>query len=165
VLKLARAQWTLVAALIVIVALASVLVLQPHTTVTSIPTTTTTTATSTTSVPCQSPKLMSDLAIGNCLDARINVATRQMDSKLREESVYFHYDSRSRDWRVARKTQSTYLAYVRQECVAQAHPYQSGTIVPILYSECELSFFGQRLHDIERALTTFQGGGEAESTS
>lgn len=68
-----------------------------------------------------------------------------MDTSLREESVYLHYASRSQDWRVARRTQSTFMFYAHEECLAEANPYQPGTIVPILCGECALGLYNQRL--------------------
>jgi hypothetical protein len=67
--------------------------------------------------------------------------------------------------RVAERTQSTFVAYAREECLAEANPYQPGTIVPILYGECVFGFYDQRLAYLHHAIATFQSGGEAQSHS
>ena len=126
--KPTRVQWSVVVALAMVVALIAVLVLRPEKTAT-------TSVSSTTTLPCASAQLTSDYLIDQCLESKIRVVTVQMDSLLRKESVYFRYAAMSQDWRVAQRTQSTFMTYAREECLAQANPYQPGTIVPILYGE------------------------------
>jgi hypothetical protein len=81
------------------------------------------------------------------------------------ESVYFHYGSLSQDRRVAQRTQSTFMAYARDECLAQANPYQPGTIVPILFGECVLDFYHQRLHYLRDTIASLKRGGESRNAS
>ena len=88
-----------------------------------------------------------------------------MESSLRDESDYFHYATRSQDRRVAQRTQSTFTSYAREECLALTNPYQSGTIVPILYGECVLGFEHQRLDYLRHAITSFKKGGESQKAS
>jgi hypothetical protein len=88
-----------------------------------------------------------------------------MESSLRDESDYFHYATRSQDRRVAQRTQSTFTSYAREECLALTNPYQSGTIVPILYGECVLGFDHQRLDYLRHAITSFKKGGESQKAS
>jgi len=118
--------------------------------------------TTTTTLPCSSAKLSSDSQIDQCLESIIRVQTTQMDSLLRQESVFFHYASKLQDWHVAQRTQATFLSYARQECLAEANPYQQGTIVPILFGECEVGFYGQRLVFLHNAIAIFKRGGEAQ---
>jgi hypothetical protein len=88
-----------------------------------------------------------------------------MNSLLRKESIYFHYASTAQDRRVAQRTQSTFRSYARQECLAEANPYQPGTIVPILYGECLIGLDNQRLVALRHAIASFVKGGEAQATS
>jgi hypothetical protein len=37
------------------------------------------------------------------------------------------------------------MFYAHEECLAEANPYQPGTIVPILCGECALGLYNQRL--------------------
>ena len=124
-----------------------------------------TTVITTTTLPCSNPKLASDVQIDQCLESAIKVQTAQMTSLLRDESSYFHYASAAQDWRVAQRTQSTFRSYARQECLAEANPYQSGTIVPIIYGECVIGLDNQRLAFLRRAVASFKKGGEAQATS
>jgi uncharacterized protein YecT (DUF1311 family) len=145
------------AALVIGAVLAFVLPI-PDTTVTAGVTTTTT-------VPCSSSVLESDVQIDQCLKSTIRVKTAQMETSLRDESVFFHYASKVQDWRVAQRTQTTFMSYARQECLTQANPYQPGTIVPIIYGECVIGFYNQRLTDLRDAIASFKRGGEAQATS
>lgn len=145
------------AALVIGAVLAFVLPI-PDTTVTAGVTTTTT-------VPCSSSSLESDVQIDQCLESTIRSKTAQMETSLRGESVFFHYASKVQDWRVAQRTQSTFMSYARQECLAQANPYQPGTIVPIIYGECVIGFYNQRLTYLRDAIASFKRGGEAQATS
>jgi len=156
--KPTRVQWSVLVALVVIVALVAVLVLRPEKTVTR-------SASTTTTLPCASAQLTSDYEIDQCLGSKIRVMTVQMDSLLRMESVYFHYASHARDWRVARRTQSTFMTYARGECLAQANPYQPGTIVPILFGECVLGFYHQRLHYLRDTIAALKKGEESRNAS
>ncbi len=151
-------QWSVVVALVVVVALIAVLVLRPEKTAT-------TSVSSTTTLPCASAQLTSDYEIDQCLESKIRFVTVQMDSLLRKESVYFRYAARSQDWRVAQRTQSTFMTYAREECLAQANPYQPGTIVPILYGECVVGFYNQRLHYLRDTIASFKKGGESRNAS
>jgi hypothetical protein len=116
----------------------------------------------TTTLPCSSAKLASDYQIDQCLESIIRVRTAQMDMLSREESDYFRYTTTIKDLRVARRIQSTFTSYARQECLAEANPYQTGTIVPILFGECEIGFFDQRLVVLRNAIAIFKRGGEAQ---
>jgi uncharacterized protein YecT (DUF1311 family) len=116
-------------------------------------------------VPCQSPKLKSDYQIDQCLVTQMKIATSRMNSSLRKESDFFRYATRKQDWRVAHRTQITFMAYAREVCLAETNPYSSGTIEPILYGECALKLFHQRLAEIRRAITSFQDGGESQRSS
>ena len=139
----------------VIAGLSVVLLLDPVSTVAAPRATTTT-------VPCQSPRLSNDSQIDQCLVSGIRSMTRRMNTALRKESAYLHYPSRSQDWRVARRAQATFVAYVREECLAEANPYQPGTIVPILYGECVIGLYQQRLANIDAVITSFRKGGESQ---
>jgi hypothetical protein len=88
-----------------------------------------------------------------------------MDSLLRDESVFFHYASTVQDWRVARRTQSTFMSYAREECLAGTKPYQPGTIVPILYGECVIAMYDQRVVLLHYAIASFKKGEEAQGTT
>jgi len=147
-----------VVAVIVLVGLAASLLLRPATSVSA-------SVVTTTSVPCSSKQLTSDYLIDQCLESKIRAKTAQMDSLLREESVFFHYASTVQDWRVARRTQSTFMSYAREECLAEANPYQPGTIVPILYGECVIGMYDQRVVYLHRAIASFKKGGEAQGTT
>jgi hypothetical protein len=57
------------------------------------------------------------------------------------------------------------MAYAREVCLAETNPYASGTIEPILYGECALRLFHQRLDEIRHVITSFQNGGEAQRSS
>ena len=57
------------------------------------------------------------------------------------------------------------MSYARQECLAQANPYQPGTIVPIIYGECVIEFYNQRLTYLRDAIASFKRGAEAQATS
>ena len=151
-------QWSVVVTLVVVVALVAVLVLRPDKTAT-------TSVSSTTTQPCASAQLTSDYEIDQCLESKIRFVTVQMDSLLRKESVYFRYAARSQDWRVAQRTQSTFMTYAREECLAQANPHQPGTIVPILYGECVVGFYNQRLHYLRDTIASFEKGGESRNAS
>ena len=151
-------QWSAVVALVVVVALVAVLVLRPENIVTR-------SASTTTTLSCASARLTSDYEIDQCLEAKIRVANIQMDSLLRRESIFFLYASHAQDWRVARRTQSTFMAYAREECLAQANPYQPGTIVPILFGECVLGLYHQRLHYLRDTIASLKKGGEARNVS
>jgi uncharacterized protein YecT (DUF1311 family) len=118
-----------------------------------------------TTVPCQSPKLKSDYQIDRCLVSQMKIATSQMNASLREESDFFRYATRKQDWRVAHHTQTTFMAYARETCLAETNPYSSGTIEPILYGECALQLFHQRLAEIRRAISDFRNGGESQRSS
>lgn len=148
-------QLSVVVASIVIAALTTFILLRPETSVAS-PLVTTTT------VPCQSPRLSSDYQIDKCLESRIRSMTGRMNSSLRKESISLHYATRSQDWRVARRTQATFVTFAREECLSQAHPYQPGTFVPVLYGECVLQLYQQRLDYIDRVITSFRNGGESQ---
>ena len=113
-------------------------------------------------VPCQSPKLKTDYSIDQCLVTQMKIATSRMNATLREESNFFRYATRKQDWRVAHRTQATFMAYARETCLAETNPYSSGTIEPILYGECALQLFHQRLAEIRRAITDFRNGGESQ---
>jgi uncharacterized protein YecT (DUF1311 family) len=119
----------------------------------------------TTTLTCQSPQLNSDFQIDQCLESEIRSLTSQMNSLLRKESVYLRYASRAQDWRVAQRTQATFVAYAREECLSQANPYQSGTIVPIIFGECVIQLYQQRRDNIEGVLASFRHGGESQRTS
>jgi uncharacterized protein YecT (DUF1311 family) len=118
-----------------------------------------------TTVPCQSPKLKSDYRIDQCLVTQMKIATSQMNASLHKESDFFRYATRKQDWRVAHRTQATFMAYARETCLAETNPYSSGTIEPILYGECALQLFHQRLAEIRRAITDFRNGGESQRSS
>jgi uncharacterized protein YecT (DUF1311 family) len=128
-------------------------------------TTVATTVDTTTTLPCSNSKLASDVQIDQCLESKIRVKTAQMDSLLRDESVYFHYASTVQDWRVARRTQSTFISFARQECLAEANPYQPGTIVPIIYGECVIGMYDQRVVYLHHAIASFKNRGEAQGTT
>jgi uncharacterized protein YecT (DUF1311 family) len=116
-------------------------------------------------VPCQSARLKTDYEIDRCLVTQMKIATSQMNSSLRTESDFFRYATRRQDWRVAHRTQATFMAYAREVCLAETNPYSSGTIEPILYGECALQLFHQRLAEIRRAIASFQHGGESQRSS
>jgi uncharacterized protein YecT (DUF1311 family) len=141
-----------------VVALIAVLVLRPEKTAT-------TSVSSTTTLPCASAQLTSDYLIDQCLESKIRVVSVQMDSLLRKESVYFRYAAKSQDWRVAQRTQSTFMTYAREECLAQVNPYQPGTIVPILYGECVFGFYNQRLRYLRDTIASLKKGGESRNAS
>lgn len=147
-----------VVALVIIIGLTIVIFVRPQNTVASPRVTTTT-------VPCQSAQLTSDYQIDNCLEASIRTMNTKMNMSLRKESRYLRYGSPAQDWRVVRRTQSTFIAFSRSECLSQANPYQPGTIVPILYGECVLQLYHQRLDDIKRVLEFFRHGGESRPAS
>jgi hypothetical protein len=128
-------------------------------------TTVTASVVTTTTLPCSSSKLTSEAKIDQCLVAKIRVQTAQMSSLLRDESVFFRYASTAQDWRVAQRTQSTFLSYARQECLSEANPYQPGTIVPVLYGECVIGFYNQRVVYLRHAIASFKKGGEAQAAS
>ena len=121
--------------------------------------------TTTTTLACQSSKLSNDFQIDQCLEAHMRSMTARMTSSLRRESDFLRYSSHQQDWRVAQRTQATFVAYAREECLSQANPYQPGTIVPILYGECIVQLDRQRLGTINRALASFRHGGESQSNS
>jgi uncharacterized protein YecT (DUF1311 family) len=121
--------------------------------------------TTTTTLACQSKKLTTDYEIDQCLTTHIRAMTTRMESALRKESVYLRYGSKSKDWRVAQRTQSTFVAYAHEECLTQSNPYQPGTIVPILYGECVVALYDQRLDYIDQTITTFKNGGAAQGSS
>jgi uncharacterized protein YecT (DUF1311 family) len=148
-------QLFVVVALAVIAAVTIFVLLRPATTVASHHVTTTT-------IACQSPRLNSDYQIDQCLEKGIRSMSRRMTASLQKESVYLRYASPSQDWRVAQRTQATFVVYVRDECLSQANPYRSGTIVPILYGECVLQLYQQRLDNIQRVLASFRHGGESQ---
>ena len=87
-----------------------------------------------------------------------------MNTLLRKESVYFRYASKPRDWRVAEKTQATFMSYAREECLAQVNPYRTGTISPILYGECVLGFYNQRVTYLRDTIASFENGGESRTS-
>jgi uncharacterized protein YecT (DUF1311 family) len=147
----------LVAVLVMVVPISGVVAFRPSTA--SAGTTTTTT------LPCQSKKLTTDYEIDQCLTSNIRAMTTRMETALRKESVYLRYGSRSKDWRVAQRTQSTFVAYAHDECLAQSNPYQPGTIVPILYGECVVTLYKQRLNYIDQTITSFKNGGEARDSA
>jgi uncharacterized protein YecT (DUF1311 family) len=118
-----------------------------------------------TTVPCQSAKLKTDYQIDQCLVTQMKIATSRMNSSLREESDFFRYATRQQDWRVARRAQTTFMAYAREVCLAETNPYSSGTIEPILYGECALQLFHQRLTEIRQAISSFRNGGESQHSS
>jgi hypothetical protein len=120
-------------------------------------TTVTASVVTTTTLPCSSSKLTSEAKIDQCLVAKIRVQTAQMSSLLRDESVFFRYASTAQDWRVAQRTQS--------ECLSEANPYQPGTIVPVLYGECVIGFYNQRVVYLRHAIASFKKGGEAQAAS
>jgi uncharacterized protein YecT (DUF1311 family) len=151
-----RALRTVAVAIVVVVALLAVLALQPERTAAS---------TGSTTLPCSSAQLTTDYQIDQCLESKIHEATTLMGSLLRSESVYFRYASKSQDWRVALRTQSTFTSYAREECLAQVHPYRTGTIEPILYGECVLGFYDQRVDSLRQTITSFKQGGEARIAS
>jgi uncharacterized protein YecT (DUF1311 family) len=157
VLKPTRVQLILVAVLVVVVTIAGLVAFRPKTASAS--------DTTTTTLPCQSKKLTTDYEIDQCLTTNIRTMTTRMESALRKESVYLRYGSRSKDWRVAQRTQSTFVAYAHEECLAQSNPYQPGTIVPILYGECVVTLYNQRLNYIDQTITAFKNGGEAQGSS
>ncbi len=119
---------------------------------------------STTTEPCQSSRFNSDYLIDQCLETNIRTMSARMESALRRESGYLRYVSRSEDWRVAKRTQATFVTFAREECLAQAHPYQPGTIVPILYGECVLQLYHQRLDYLDRTIAWFKNGGESQAS-
>jgi uncharacterized protein YecT (DUF1311 family) len=151
-----RTQRSVAAVLVVIVTLVAVLVFRPASAAAADRPSTT--------LPCQSKRLTTDYQIDQCLTAKMHTLTTRMETALRSESPYLHYASRAQDWRVAQRTQNTFVAYAREECLAQANPYQPGTIVPILYGECVLKLFNQRLAYIDETITSFKRGGEAGSS-
>ena len=57
------------------------------------------------------------------------------------------------------------MTYAREECLAQANPYQPGTIVPILYGECVVGFYNQRLNYLRDTIASFKKGGESRNAS
>ena len=146
-----------VVALVIIIGLVVVILVRPQNTAASPHVTTT--------VPCHNPELTSDYQIDRCLETSIRTITAKMNVSLRKESRYLRYASRAQDWRVVRRTQSRFIAFSRSECLSQANPYQPGTIVPIIYGECVLQLYHQRLDDIERVLESFRQGGESRPTS
>jgi uncharacterized protein YecT (DUF1311 family) len=156
--KPSRVQWTVLVGSMVIVTLVAYVLVCPASSASAGVVTTTT-------VPCSGPRLTTDYQIDHCLESKIQMKTDQMNSLLRKESVYFHYANRAADLRVAKRTQSTFMSYARQECLAQANPYQPGTIVPFIYGECVLNFYDQRLVVLHNAITSFAKGGEARGKS
>lgn len=145
-------------ALAVVIAVIALVIVRPGTSVVS-------QVGSTTTVPCQSPRLNSDYQIDQCLETGIRTMTRRMNSSLRRESSYLRYASRAQDWRVAQRTQATFVKFAQEECISQANPYQPGTIVPILYGECVIQLDQQRFENIERAIATFKNGEESRRSS
>jgi uncharacterized protein YecT (DUF1311 family) len=119
----------------------------------------------TSSVPCQSPRLKTDYQIDQCLVTQMKIVTGRMQSSLHKESGFFRYATRSQDWRVAKRTQATFMSYAREVCLAETNPYASGTIEPILYGECALQLFQQRLKEIRHEISSFQNGGESQRSS
>ena len=115
--------------------------------------------------PCQSSALTSDYQIDRCLEGKIREITSRMQTALRRESGYLRYASPSQDWRVVQRTQRTFVAYAREECLAQTNPYRTGTIVPILYGECEVQLFDQRLAYIDHTIASLKSGGESQPTT
>jgi uncharacterized protein YecT (DUF1311 family) len=144
---------------VVLAALVALLVGQPTTSEASSSRATTTT------IPCTSPQLTTDYQIDQCLDSKIRTVTARMNSSLRKESTYFRYATNSHDLRVAKRTQSTFLSYAREECLAQSNPYETGTIVPIIYGECVLGLYDQRLSNLRQTIASFERGGEAQNAS
>jgi hypothetical protein len=57
------------------------------------------------------------------------------------------------------------MAYARDKCLAQANPYQPGTIVPILFGECVLNVYHQRLHFFRDTIASMKRGGESRNAS
>ena len=155
--KPTRPLIVVIIAIVVVAALVTVVLHRPAKSVAAGDTTTT--------VACQSPRFSNDYQINQCLESHMRSMTRKMTSSLRVESAYLRYASHAQDWRVAQHTQATYVAYAREECLSQANPYQSGTIVPIIYGECIVQLFQQRLDTIDRALASFRHGGESQQNS
>ena len=106
-----------------------------------------------------------DVQINLCLDQKLRAMQGQMTSALRRESTYLSFNSPSQGLAVARRVQSAFTAYVHQECLAESNPYQPGTIVPIIYGDCALAVFRQRLALLDAQINYFKAGGEASSTT
>jgi uncharacterized protein YecT (DUF1311 family) len=110
---------------------------------------------------CRSINSLPDSKIYECLNQQVHALETKMTSALRKESQFLSFTSTNEGWRVAMKAQSALLAYMHQECLAQATPYQPGTIVPIIYGECALSLERQRLALIQQQTKYFRSGGLA----
>ena len=88
-----------------------------------------------------------------------------MTSALARESVYLSSSAPSLGLRIAQRAQSAFTTYVHRECLAEANPYQPGTIVPIVYGDCALALYRQRLALIDAQINYFKAGGEAASAT
>lgn len=113
--------------------------------------------------PCSSTTLTTDVAIYQCLNHRLAKVHHAIDVALRTEAPFLS-SQRATGRRLAARAESAYSSYVRRECDAEANPYQPGTIVPIIYGECALSLFHQRLVLIKATTAQFRRGGEAAAT-
>lgn len=106
-----------------------------------------------------------DVQMYQCLDRRMRALQGQMASALRRESAFLSLNAPSQGLAVARKAQSAFTTYVHQECLAEANPYQPGTIVPIIYGNCALGLYRQRLALFDAQIKYFNAGGEASSAT
>lgn len=88
-----------------------------------------------------------------------------MTSALHQESKFLSFTSKSEGWRVAIEAQRAFMNYAHHECLAEANPYESGTIVPIIYGECALSLEMQRLTLIQEQTRYFRNGALASTAS
>lgn len=88
---------------------------------------------------------------------------RQMTAAVRFEARYLGVSRRSGF--LTQQAQKTFLTYARAECLAEANPYRGGTIYPIIFGECSLSLYRQRLALIVEQTQYLQRGGPAAPSS
>jgi uncharacterized protein YecT (DUF1311 family) len=105
---------------------------------------------------CQNSKNLNDYQMNMCLIEKVKIVRAALDSKLRTEAVALSATSPQDGARVVDAAQAAFETYRRRECLAEANPYTGGTIFPIVFGNCELSMYQQRLalvnHEISGSL-------------
>lgn len=150
-----RSLWVLTATTAITTLVIAILVLAGG------PSTTPPTRASTSTSPqkatsCLTDPNLNDYQMNQCLVEQIGRVRSELTVALRRETVGLSAVSNDSSILMA-GAEADFERFASNECLAEASPYTGGTIYPIIFGNCKLSLYGQRLRWVNQAILNFPG--------
>ena len=97
------------------------------------------------STACNDNPNLNDYQMDMCLTKQIHTLRGAIAAALNRQISLINASAPGQGLPLVTAAQKDFDLYVRSECLAESAPYNGGTIVPIIFGNCEVSLYQQRL--------------------